>query len=124
LFEILNSAIEGELIMFRFFIAALAVVGLVSLFSSGSSAAATGVGFLFLFPLLLLAKVLFFVMLFGFIGRGFARRGPSRDWPGWDSWERRPQRREDRKTREDDFDEWHRMAHAKEEVDSWIEDVE
>lgn len=110
--------------MFRFFIAALAVVGLVSLFSNGSSAAATGVGFLFLFPLLLLAKILFFVMLFGFIGRGFARRGPSRDWPGRGRWDRQPRGREDRKTREDDFDEWHRMAHAKEEVDSWIEDVE
>ena len=110
--------------MFRFFIAALAVVGLVSLFSSGASAAATGVGFLFLFPLLLLAKVLFFVLLFGFIGRGFSRRGPSRNWSGWGRWERPPRPSDERKRSEDDFEEWHRMAHAKEEVNSWIEDVE
>lgn len=109
--------------MFRFLIAALAVVGIVSLFSSGASAAATGAGFLLLFPLLMLAKILFFVMLFGFIGRGFSRRGPSRDWSGWGSRERPPRRGDERKTREDDFEEWHRMAHAKEEVNSWIEDV-
>ena len=110
--------------MFRFFIAALAVVGLISLFSSGASAAATGVGFLLLFPILLLAKILFFVMLLGFIGRGFSRRGPSRDWPTWGRWDRPPRRGDERRTREGDFEEWHRMAHAKEEVDSWIEEVE
>ena len=110
--------------MFRFVIAALAIVGLVSLFSSGASAAATGVGFLFLFPLLLIAKIMFFVILFGFIGRGFSRRGPSRDWPDWGRWERPPRRGDERKTRENDFEDWHRMAHAKEEVNSWIEEVE
>ena len=110
--------------MFRFVIAALAVVGLVSLFSSGASAAATGAGFLLLFPLLLLAKIVFFVMLFGFIGRGFARRGPSRDWSGWGRWERPRTRGGEPKSREDDFEEWHRMAHAKEEVDSWTQDVD
>ncbi|MDJ0497998.1 MAG: hypothetical protein QNJ89_09215 [Acidimicrobiia bacterium] len=110
--------------MFRFLIAALAVVGIVSLFSNGASAAATGVGFLFLFPLLLLAKILFVVMLFGFIGRGFSRRGPSRDWSGWGRWDRPQRRGDERRNREGDFEEWHRMAHAKEEVDSWIEDVE
>ncbi|MDJ0925598.1 MAG: hypothetical protein QNJ77_13650 [Acidimicrobiia bacterium] len=110
--------------MFRFVIAALAIVGLVSLFTGGTSAATTGAGLLLLFPLLLLAKIAFFVMLFAFVGRGFARRGPSRDWPGWDRWERPRARRGDRKSNEDDFEEWHRMAHAKEEVDSWTEDVD
>lgn len=110
--------------MFRFLIAALAVVGLVSLFSSGASAAATGAGFLLLFPLLLLAKILFFVMLLGFVGRGFSRRGPAQDWPGESRWERPRRSGDERRTREDHFDEWHRMAHAREEVDSWIEDVD
>ena len=110
--------------MFRFLIAALAVVGLVSLFSSGASAAATGAGFLLLFPLLLLAKIMFFVILFGFIGRGVSRRGPSRNWPAWGGWDRPSHKGENGKKREDDFEEWHRMAHAKEEVNSWIEDVE
>lgn len=117
--------------MFRFVIAALAVVGLVSLFSGGVSGAATGVGFLFLFPLLLLAKVFFFMMLFGFIGRGFARRGGYRGSSPWGGWER-PRRSggrrvrgdEGKSSREDDFESWHRMAHAKEEVASWTENVD
>lgn len=118
--------------MFRLAIVILAVVGIVSLFSGGASGAAAGAGFLFLLPLLLLAKVLFFVMLFGFIGRGFARHGRYRSAPPWGKWERpeawrggkRSQRAEDNRSRSDDFEEWHRMAHAKEEVDSWIEDLD
>ena len=110
--------------MFRLAIMVLAVVGLVSLFSGGVSSAATGVGFLFLLPLLLLAKVLFFIVLFGFVGRGFARRSPStNEWP----WSRRQQsdgKRGETRSPEDKFEEWHRMAHAREEVDSWIEDVD
>jgi hypothetical protein len=113
--------------MFRFVIAALAVVGLVSLFSGGVSGAATGFGFLFLLPLLLFAKVFFFMMLFGVIGSGVARR---RGAP-WGAWER-PQRPGGRRSRgdegtssrEDDFESWHRMAHAKEEVASWTENVD
>ena len=110
--------------MFRFLIAALAIVGLVSLFTGGASAAATGAGFLLLFPLLFLAKIVFIMMLFGFIGRGFMRRGPSRDWSGWGRGERPQSRRSEPRSREDDFEEWHRMAHAKEEVASWTEDVD
>lgn len=110
--------------MFRLAIAVLAIVGLVSLFSSGASAAATGAGFLLLFPLLILAKILFLVVILGFIGRGFARRGPSREWSSWGNWDRRRTRSGESKSRENDFEEWHRMAHAKEEVDSWAEDVD
>ena len=118
--------------MFRLAIVVLAIVGLVSLFSGGASGAATGVGFLFLLPLLLLAKVLFFVMLFGFLGRGFARRGGNRYEGPWGTWDRpwgrgnekRSRPEQDTKSREDSFEEWHRMAHAKEEVDSWLEDVD
>ena len=115
--------------MFRLAIVILAIVGLVSLFSGGASGATAGAGLLFLLPLLLLAKVLFFVMLFGFIGRGFGRHGRDRSGSPWGKWERpeawgsrkRSQRHEDTRSRSDDFEEWHRMAHAKDEVDSWTE---
>ena len=115
--------------MFRLAIVILAVVGLVSLFSGSASGAAAGAGFLFLLPLLLLAKVLFFVMLFGFLGRTFARHGRDRSGSPFGKWERtqpwgggnKSQRAEDNRSRSDDFEEWHRMAHAKEEVDSWTE---
>ena len=70
--------------MIRFAIAALAIVGLFSLFFGGASAAATGASFLLLFPVLILAKIAFIALLFGFFGRGFARRGPYRPGPwGW-----------------------------------------
>jgi hypothetical protein len=110
--------------MFRLAIVVLAVVGLVSLFSGGGSGAATGVGFLFLLPLLLLAKVLFFFMLFGFIGRGFMRRGPAGEEPPWTRRRRTEGKSGGRRPQEDSFEEWHRMAHAREEVDSWLEDVD
>lgn len=110
--------------MFRLAIVVLAVVGLVSLFSGGVSGAATGIGFLFLLPLLLLAKVLFIIMLFGFMGRGFSRRNPStEEWP-WSRRQRTDGQRGETRTQEDSFEEWHRMAHAREEVDSWLEDVD
>ncbi len=110
--------------MFRLAIVVLAIVGLVSLFSGGASGFAAGAGFLFLLPLLLLAKVMFLVMLFGFIGRGFARRGPTRYDSPWGRRERVKRQGGDKRSREDAFEEWHRMAHAREEVDSWLEDVD
>jgi len=108
--------------MIRLAIAALAIVGLFSLFTGGASGAAAGSGFLVLFPLLILAKILFVAMLFGFFGRGFARRGPYR--PPWAWRDRGESTRDERSAREDDFEEWHRMAHARKEVDGWVEDVE
>jgi hypothetical protein len=109
--------------MFRLAIAVLAVVGLVSLFN-GASGAAAGAGLLFLFPLLLLAKVFFFIMLFGFMGRRFGRSGSLRYEPPWSRRERAKGDAGEQQSREDTFDEWHRMAHAREEVDSWLEDVD
>lgn len=110
--------------MFRIAIVALAIVGLVSLFSSGASAAATGAGFLLLFPLLILAKVLFVVMLFGLIGRGFHFGGRRGEGMRWGRWERPKSDTSTRDSREEGFEEWHRMAHAREEVNSWTEDVD
>lgn len=108
-----------------FFVLALAIfilaaIGLGTVFGSA-------VGALFLLPILLL-KVAFFVFLFGFVGRSLAyRRGPPMGW--WDAeWRgrtrrsRRPERRPER-TEEERFEQWHREQHAREEVDSWVEDI-
>ncbi len=111
--------------MFRFAVAVLAIVGLVALVTGGITAAGVGLGLL-LVPLLFLAKIVFFVLLFGAFarmcwykgGRGYER--PS--MPDW--WARRPPhrgRREEPASREKDFEQWHRMAHAREEVERWTE---
>ena len=110
--------------MFRLAVVVLAVIGLVSLFSGGVSGAAAGAGFLLVLPLLLLAKVLFIVILFGFFGRAFGRQDPARYDPPWRRRDRQKTSDAAKKTREDAFEEWHRMAHARQEVDSWLEDVD
>ncbi|NNK90839.1 MAG: hypothetical protein HKO87_00250 [Acidimicrobiia bacterium] len=124
--------------MFRLVVAALAIVGLVSLFFGSGPAAAVGVGFLAI-PLIL-AKVFFFVLLLGFIARGVSghrgRRGhwrnqsaQGRPWmwqvPSDREGRSRQSRRSrpERPSREDDFEEWHRMAHARKEVDDWAPPV-
>ena len=113
--------------MFRFALVFLAAVGLASLLFGGGGGGA-GLGFLLLFPLLILVKVMFIAMLFGFFGHR-AWRGGRPGWGGPAGWRRpdwpRPEGRRGRNepTRpspEDRFDEWHRMAHAREEVDSWV----
>jgi hypothetical protein len=105
----------------RLVIGGLAIFGLVSLFSSGTSAAAAGAGAILLAPLLLFAKVAFFMFLFGMVGRGFGHHAPwrtgRRPYPG---------RRQDPSTdavTEADFEEWHRLRHARDEVDGWVSDV-
>ncbi len=100
--------------MFRLLVVVLAVVGLFSLFGG---TAAGGLAALLFFPILLL-KLAFFVMVLGFIGRRMGGWGG--DWPGH---RHRPRRRprEPQPSDENRFDEWHRMAHAREEVDRWVE---
>jgi hypothetical protein len=110
----------------RFIIGALAVIGLVALVS-GEAIAVGGVatGFLWLLVPLFFFKFMLFGMFFG--GRRMARG----DWQGGPPWMRdrdrrdwRPERgdhTEDRPDRTADFEEWHRMAHAREEVDSWVD---
>ncbi len=103
--------------MFRLLIVVLAVVGLVSLLSGALGTAAAGFGLLVLLPILLL-KLFFILMIFGFMGRNMwdRDRGP-RHWRS-----HRPDRpAESQPAREDRFEEWHRIAHAKEEVDSWVD---
>lgn len=90
-----------------------------------------GVGAVFLLPFLLI-KLAFFLMLFGFIGRRMWHRGsPDRewDWVAHRDLNRRPRRSRadseaDRPSDEDRFEEWHRMAHAREEVDGWVSDLD
>lgn len=109
--------------MFRFIVAVLAIVGVVALLTGGVSAAAVGTGLL-VFPLLIVAKIAFFVLLFGAFGRMFWHRSRSfgdGTYPEW-GWGRNPRARRsetERKSAEQSFEEWHRMAHAREEVDSW-----
>ena len=104
--------------MFRFAIAILATIGLASLLFGGAASA----GWWVLAPLVILFKIMFFVMIFGMIssvGRRNRRhfgRGP---W-GWrpaqePNVERGPSHHEQ-------FEDWHRMDHARQEVDGWVED--
>lgn len=118
--------------MFRFAILVLAGIGLGAILFGGAPSAAAGIGFLALIPLLFLFKILLIATFFGFVVR---RRFSSEMNDGgnkhsWD-WQpgpwRRPQRRQkpDSKSTENDrFEDWHRMAHAKEEVDGWIDKPE
>ncbi len=117
--------------MFRFAVLVLAGIGLGALFFGGAESAAFGVGFLALIPLFILMKLVFIGLIFG----AFARRGYRNGWnrgdfrPPW-TWTESSGRRSSRPTRDerpsetDRFEEWHRMAHAKEEVDSWAPEPE
>ena len=114
--------------MFRFVVALLAAFGLGALIFGGN--AATAAGLVLLAPLFFIFKVMLFFMLFGMISSAFWRRGgrPNRmRWQayhphrGWTSSE------DDEvvgtsRTETDRFEEWHRMAHAREEVESWTND--
>jgi hypothetical protein len=133
--------------MFRFAIAVLAVVGLVSLLGS-ASAAAVGIGWLVLAPLVFVFKIMLFFLIFGAIAQAVSHRGGpgrgrgwdhrrNRTWgPGWDRSRSRSTSRAHRSGRtspardesednrpadEERFEEWHRMQHARKEVDSWVE---
>ena len=103
----------------RFVVVVLAVIGLVAVFNSVFGSAAASVGLLLLIPILLF-KLFIIMMLLGFIGRKFWGWGdhPHR-WRHQGGRRRRP----DIPSSEDRFENWHRMAHAKEEVDSWDPEV-
>ena len=105
--------------MFRFGIAVLAVIGLVSLLS-GAASWALAAGLFLLAPLLVIFKIMFFLMIFGMFKAAFAhRRGYSNQGPwGWRP--RRPVSRGESTSEKERFEEWHRMDHARQEVDSWV----
>ncbi len=110
--------------LFRVAVVVLAVVGLFSLLGSIGAGLAATLGALLLLPLFLL-KVGLILAVIGFFGRKFARCGRG-DWQSdwqehWTQRRRRPQ--EPRRSTEESFEEWHRMAHAREEVDRWAPEV-
>ncbi len=106
--------------MFFIVVLVLAIVGLSSLLGG-----TVGAGALFVLPILAF-KIVFFMALFGFIAQGMRgwHRPERRERPEWPSWTSRPRRSQrPERSSEERFDEWHRMAHARDEVDSWVEDL-
>jgi hypothetical protein len=83
-----------------------------------------GLAWLVLLPILML-KVAFLLMLFGVAGRAWhSRRMWEWDEPRWRGRSRPRTPRETPSRRDEDrFEEWHRMAHAREEVDGWVSDL-
>ena len=113
--------------MFRFVVALLAAFGLGALIFGGS--AATAAGLVLLAPVFFIFKVMLFFMLLGAISSGFwSRGGPRRSrWAGYRGargWEfdAREESDDSAPQESDRFAEWHRMAHAREEVESWTPD--
>lgn len=106
----------------------LFLVGLgVLLGSLLSSEAAGGLLAAPFVALALLFKVAFFAVLLSLVARAFAVRTGRRGWqsaaPG--RWADEAIRRHDhREDATDHFDEWHRMAHARQEVDESVPPVE
>ncbi len=109
--------------MFLVFLLALIVLAMIGLGSVLGSGLA-GLGVIILLPILLL-KVGFVLMLFGFVGRRLTGRRFARDWdhPGWVG-RSRPRQERPSASRGDQFEEWHRMAHAREELDGWVADLD
>jgi hypothetical protein len=115
--------------MFRFAVLVLAGIGLGALIF-GPEGASGGLWFLLAIPFFIFLKIAFFGAMFG----AFARRN-GREWrrqaygPPW-SWDRSSRRRpegsaEERRPSETErFEEWHRMSHARDEVDSWAPEPE
>lgn len=129
----------------RFPIAPLLFLGLGLLIGSalaGSSVATSWLAAPFI-VLGFVFKVIFFFLLFGFVARMFGSRrhwekanGPWSD-EAREQWQKRHNNRQNRQGSRrphdtgssadrgaEDFDEWHRMAHAREEVDTHVPPVE
>ncbi|NND03176.1 MAG: hypothetical protein HKN91_10350 [Acidimicrobiia bacterium] len=104
--------------MFRLGIAVLAVVGLVSLISGAAGWAVAG-GLFLLAPLFFVFKIMFFLMMFGMFKAAFAHRRGYRNEGPW-GWRPRPVATSNAPSEKERFDEWHRMDHARQEVDSWV----
>ncbi len=106
--------------MFRFAIAVLATIGLGALLFGGTTGLAIGAGWLLLAPILFLFKIMFFLMIFGMFRRAFGH-GRHRSEGPW-GWRPTPDRKvEQGPSRREQFEEWHNMEHARQEVESWVE---
>ena len=117
--------------MFRFAVLVLAGIGLGALLFGGAEGVGAGIGFLALIPLFFILKIMFIAMIFGaFAHRGYRSRTGASDFrPPWmrNDWTGRRSTRprsDDGPSEDDRFEEWHRMAHAKDEVDSWAPEPE
>ena len=108
--------------MFRFAFVALALMAFGSLLAGAAGTA----GLLVLAPLFIIGKLFLILVVFGAVG-GFFWRGydGGRPSPPWTRF-RQPRRDEEstEKNQTEQFEEWHRMAHARDEVDSWVEGLE
>ncbi len=108
--------------IFRFAFFVLIVLALGSLAASLlGGVASTGLaalGAVVLLPILFF-KGLLFLMILGFFASAFCNRG--RRWGPPRS--RRTADDDRRPAAEERFEEWHRMAHAREEVDSWTPEL-
>lgn len=109
--------------MFRFAFLAFALIAVGALLFGGAQAA--GATMLVFAPLLILGKIFLVLVLFGVIG-GFFWRGSEGRPPSRSPWaRRRPRSQAPReKSREEQFEDWHRLAHAQDEVDGWTEDLD
>lgn len=83
--------------------------------------AGAGAGLLPLGPLFLIIKIGFLLMVFGAFGRGLRGRG-RRDFVRHD-WQTRSPAGTERGPSQEEFDEWHRLTHARQEVDGWVDGV-
>lgn len=102
-----------------FVIVVLAAIGLASLLGATVSTTFAAVGALVLIPLLLF-KLFLIVAFFGIAGRAWRRMsGPSCRRDRYPRWER-GRGEAPGPSPEDRFEELHRMAHARQEVDSWV----
>lgn len=119
--------------MFRLAVFLLLAFVLGSLLFGSATAGTAAFGVAAFTAVLFLFKILFFFMLLGFIGKLFWHKGGRShdEWPrgGWygGPYRRPSDRRTDEepaRSKQDEFDEWHRLAHAKEEVDGWAPEVE
>lgn len=106
--------------MFRIVAVALALIGIGALVATGIGAAGAWiVGGVFF-----VGKLLLFLLLFGLIAGFFfrgSRGGPpwaKRGWRQTEAWNQPAVG----SGRHEQFEDWHRVAHAREEVDSWVPD--
>lgn len=107
--------------LFRFAFMALAFVALGTVLSSGLE----GASLLVLGPLFILGKILLIMLFFGAVGGFFWRSYDDRPQrPPWNRPRRSRRQAEPQKSREELFEEWHSVAHAREEVDTWVEDFD
>lgn len=108
--------------MFRLVLAVLATIGLFSLLFGSAGGAAAGAGWLLIAPLLFLAKIMLFVMLFGLFRYGFGHGRRYYRRPGGD-WRRQSPDTDVGPSTQEEFEDWHRLQHAREEVDGWVDGV-